>query len=86
MQHSPDPKTIRVSLIQLAQMMMPALTYIHSYVRGGWIMNLADEGRGLASTRHAAHLQKFNRNNGISKFILYNQATVEKASISFTSG
>jgi acyl-CoA hydrolase len=50
-----QPKPIRASRIQLAQMMMPEHANIHGNVHGGWIMKLVDEAGALASTRHAAH-------------------------------
>jgi acyl-CoA hydrolase len=46
---------MRVSRIQLAQMMMPEHANTHGNVHGGWIMKLVDEAGALASTRHAAH-------------------------------
>jgi acyl-CoA hydrolase len=52
---SHQPKPIRASRIQLAQMMMPEHANIHGNVHGGWIMKLVDEAGALASTRHAAH-------------------------------
>lgn len=55
MQHSHKPKPMRVSRIQLAQMMMPEHANTHGNVHGGWIMKLVDEAGALASTRHAAH-------------------------------
>lgn len=55
MQHSHDPKPMRASRIQLAQMMMPEHANTHGNVHGGWIMKLVDEAGALASTRHAAH-------------------------------
>ncbi|MDP2995030.1 MAG: acyl-CoA thioesterase [Anaerolineales bacterium] len=55
MQHSHDPKPMRASRIQLAQMMMPEHANPHGNVHGGWIMKLVDEAGALASTRHAAH-------------------------------
>ena len=55
MEHSHNPKPMRASRIQLAQMMMPEHANIHGNVHGGWIMKLVDEAGALASTRHAAH-------------------------------
>lgn len=55
MEHSHDPKPMRASRIQLAQMMMPEHANTHGNVHGGWIMKLVDEAAALASTRHAAH-------------------------------
>jgi acyl-CoA hydrolase len=55
MQHSHEPKPMRVSRIQLAQLMMPEHANTHGNVHGGWIMKLVDEAGALASTRHAAH-------------------------------
>ncbi|MCX6038827.1 MAG: acyl-CoA thioesterase [Chloroflexi bacterium] len=55
MQLSHDPKPMRASRIQLAQMMMPEHANTHGNVHGGWIMKLVDEAGALASTRHAAH-------------------------------
>jgi acyl-CoA hydrolase len=55
MKHSHDPKPMRASRIQLAQMMMPEHANTHGNVHGGWIMKLVDEAGALASTRHAAH-------------------------------
>ena len=49
------PKPIRVSKIQLAQMMQPEHANTQGNVHGGWIMKLADEAGALASTRHAEH-------------------------------
>jgi acyl-CoA hydrolase len=43
------------SRIQLAQFMQPEHANSQGNVHGGWIMKLADEAGGLASTRHAAH-------------------------------
>jgi acyl-CoA hydrolase len=55
MEHPHNPKPIRASRIQLAQMMMPEHANTHGNVHGGWIMKLVDEAGALASTRHAAH-------------------------------
>ncbi len=55
MDHSHDPKPMRASRIQLAQMMMPEHANTQGNVHGGWIMKLVDEAGALASTRHAAH-------------------------------
>lgn len=55
MEHSHDPKPMRASRIQLAQMMMPEHANTCGNVHGGWIMKLVDEAGALASTRHAAH-------------------------------
>jgi acyl-CoA hydrolase len=55
MELSHQPKPMRTSRIQLAQMMMPEHANTHGNVHGGWIMKLVDEAGGLASTRHAAH-------------------------------
>ncbi len=55
MKHSHDPKPMRASRIQLAQMMMPEHANTQGNVHGGWIMKLVDEAGALASTRHAAH-------------------------------
>jgi acyl-CoA hydrolase len=55
MKHTHQPKPIRASRIQLAQMMMPEHANTHGNVHGGWIMKLVDEAGALASTRHAAH-------------------------------
>ena len=55
MKHSHNPKPMRASRIQLAQMMMPEHANTHGNVHGGWIMKLVDEAGALASTRHAAH-------------------------------
>ncbi len=55
MDQSHNPKPIRASRIQLAQMMMPEHANTHGNVHGGWIMKLVDEAGALASTRHAAH-------------------------------
>jgi len=55
MEHSHNPKPMRASRIQLAQMMMPEHANILGDVHGGWIMKLVDEAGALASTRHASH-------------------------------
>jgi uncharacterized protein (TIGR00369 family) len=53
--HSHEPKPMRNSRIQLAQLMQPEHANNQGNVHGGWIMKLADEAGALASTRHAAH-------------------------------
>ncbi len=55
MPHAHEPKTVRASRIQLAQLMLPEHANTHGNVHGGWIMKLVDEAGALASTRHAAH-------------------------------
>lgn len=55
MDHTHNPKPMRASRIQLAQIMMPEHANIQGTVHGGWIMKLVDEAGALASTRHAAH-------------------------------
>jgi len=50
-----QPKPMRASRIQLAQIMMPEHANTQGNVHGGWIMKLVDEAGALASTRHAAH-------------------------------
>lgn len=55
MEKSHNPKPMRVSRIQLAQIMMPEHANTQGNVHGGWIMKLVDEAGALASTRHAAH-------------------------------
>ena len=55
MENSHDPKPMRLSRIQLAQMMQPEHANSQGNVHGGWIMKLVDEAGALASTRHAAH-------------------------------
>jgi len=55
MDHSHAPKPMRLSRIQLAQMMQPEHANSQGNVHGGWIMKLVDEAGALASTRHAAH-------------------------------
>lgn len=55
MPHTHEPKTVRASRIQLAQLMLPEHANTHGNVHGGWIMKLVDEAGALASTRHAAH-------------------------------
>lgn len=50
-----DPKPMRASRIQLAQMMQMEHANSQGNVHGGWIMKLVDEAGALASTRHAAH-------------------------------
>lgn len=55
MTDSHSPKPMRMSRIQLAQMMNPEHANLHGNVHGGWIMKLVDEAGALASTRHAAH-------------------------------
>jgi acyl-CoA hydrolase len=55
MGHSHTPKPMRLSRIQLAQMMQPEHANSQGNVHGGWIMKLADEAGALAATRHAAH-------------------------------
>ena len=46
---------MRLSRIQLAQMMQPEHANSQGNVHGGWIMKLVDEAGALASTRHAGH-------------------------------
>jgi acyl-CoA hydrolase len=53
--HMHKAKTVRASRIQLAQLMMPEHANTQGNVHGGWLMKLADEAGGLASTRHASH-------------------------------
>lgn len=55
MKHSHEPKPMRASRIQLAQMMQPEHANSQGNVHGGWIMKLVDEAGALATTRHAAH-------------------------------
>ncbi len=55
MERSHEPKPMRVSRTQLAQFMQPEHANSQGNVHGGWIMKLADEAGGLASTRHAGH-------------------------------
>ncbi len=55
MPHTHEPKPMRASRIQLAQMMQPEHANSQGNVHGGWIMKLVDEAGALASTRHAAH-------------------------------
>jgi acyl-CoA hydrolase len=55
MDHTHEPKPMRLSRIQLAQMMQPEHANSQGNVHGGWIMKLVDEAGALASTRHAAH-------------------------------
>jgi acyl-CoA hydrolase len=55
MKHTHEPKPMRLSRIQLAQMMQPEHANSQGNVHGGWIMKLVDEAGALASTRHAAH-------------------------------
>ena len=55
MEHSHNPKPMRTSRIQLAQMMQPEHANSQGNIHGGWIMKLVDEAGALASTRHAAH-------------------------------
>jgi acyl-CoA hydrolase len=55
MNESHNPKPMRASRIQLAQIMMPEHANTQGNVHGGWIMKLVDEAGGLASTRHAGH-------------------------------
>ena len=55
MTRSHEPKPMRISRLQLAQMMQPEHANTHGNVHGGWIMKLVDEAGALASTRHAAH-------------------------------
>jgi acyl-CoA hydrolase len=55
MEQSHQPKPMRLSRIQLAQMMQPEHANRMGNVHGGWIMKLVDEAGGLAATRHAAH-------------------------------
>jgi acyl-CoA hydrolase len=50
-----EPKPMRLSRIQLAQMMQPEHANSQGNVHGGWIMKLVDEAGALASTRHAAN-------------------------------
>jgi acyl-CoA hydrolase len=49
------PKPMRLSRIQLAQMMQPEHANSQGNVHGGWIMKLVDEAGALASIRHAAN-------------------------------
>jgi uncharacterized protein (TIGR00369 family) len=55
MEHNHEPKPMRLSRIQLAQMMQPEHANSQGNVHGGWIMKLVDEAGALASTRHAAN-------------------------------
>jgi acyl-CoA hydrolase len=55
METTQQPKPMRVSRIQLAQMMQPEHANSQGNVHGGWIMKLVDEAGALASTRHAAN-------------------------------
>ena len=55
MEPSHEPKFMRLSRIQLAQMMQPEHANSQGNVHGGWIMKLVDEAGALASTRHAGH-------------------------------
>ena len=55
MEQSHEPKPMRLSRIQLAQMMQPEHANSQGNVHGGWIMKLVDEAGALASTRHAGH-------------------------------
>ena len=52
-----DPKPMRASRIQLAQIMMPehADRDPCGDVHGGWMTKSVDEAGALTSTRHAAH-------------------------------
>ena len=53
MKHSHEPKPMRASRIQLAQMMQPEHANSQGNVHGGWIMKLVDEAGALACMRHA---------------------------------
>jgi uncharacterized protein (TIGR00369 family) len=53
MTDSPNPKTIRASRINIAQLMQPEHANNLGNVHGGWIMKLADEAGALACMRHA---------------------------------
>jgi acyl-CoA hydrolase len=55
MDHTREPKPMRLSHIQLAQMMQPEHANSQGNVHGGWIMKLVDEAGALASTRHAGN-------------------------------
>lgn len=55
MAQSHEPKPMRLSRIQLAQMMQPEHANSQGNVHGGWIMKLVDEAGALASTRHSGH-------------------------------
>jgi acyl-CoA hydrolase len=55
MDHIHEPKPMRLSRIQLAQMMQPEHANSQGNVHGGWIMKLVDEAGALASTRHAGN-------------------------------
>jgi len=55
MKQSHESKPMRLSRIQLAQMMQPEHANSQGNVHGGWIMKLVDEAGALASTRHAGH-------------------------------
>jgi acyl-CoA hydrolase len=55
MDHTREPKPMRLSRIQLAQMMEPEHANSQGNVHGGWIMKLVDEAGALASIRHAAN-------------------------------
>ena len=53
MDHSHEPKPMRLSRIQLAQLMQPEHANSQGNVHGGWIMKLVDEAGALACMRHA---------------------------------
>ena len=53
MTNSPNPKPMRASRINIAQLMQPEHANNFGNVHGGWIMKLADEAGALACMRHA---------------------------------
>lgn len=48
-----DPKPVRASRINIAQLMQPEHANNLGAVHGGWIMKLVDEAGALAAMRHA---------------------------------
>ncbi len=53
MTNSLNPKPMRASRINIAQLMQPEHANNFGNVHGGWIMKLADEAGALACMRHA---------------------------------
>jgi uncharacterized protein (TIGR00369 family) len=53
MDKSLEPKPVRISRIQISQLMHPEHANLLGNVHGGWIMKLADEAGALACMRHA---------------------------------
>lgn len=48
-----EPKAVRMSRIQISQLMHPEHANLLGHVHGGWVMKLVDEAGALACMRHA---------------------------------